>query len=349
MRKLFPLLSAIFLVACAIVLVNCGDDSHPLTTTNQFAFIREAGAGAAALHAQAREIKGARRLHQHRMTQGGGGLHPWAVEIDPGTDSIIVMNNDGSGGETVAVNQGGWFYSIHVATNGKNVAFTSEITTSGSTYQQVLVATGSGNNYDNYTVTQLTSDAEDHHQAQVSADGSKVVFAKYDSVSGMDKAFVVPASGGAETVVPTPDTMDVYSPTFTPDGKSIVFEDCMLETINIVNLDGTGMKVLNDPASSDASLDDVPSVSPDGKLVTFLQDNNVFVMDITGQNVKQLTTDGMNDDPMFVNNRIVYLSMVDNVGSTEVYSMKPDGTDQKRLTNNTAWEEFQYYDTHLYY
>ena len=327
------------MLAFAFSLVNCGSDSHPLTTTNQFAFIREAVPVGATL---AREVKGGPRLHQHRMVQRRAGLRPFAVDIDGGTDSIVLMNNDGTG-EAVAVDQGGWFYSIQIGLNGKSVAFTADITGVDGTYQQVLVATGSGTNYSNYTVTQLTSDAEDHYQAQLSPDGAKVIFVK--DTSGLNQAYVISATGGTETLVPIPDTMDVYSPTFTPDGQSIVFEDCVPDSINIVKLDGTGMTVLN---NADGSYeDDTPSVSPDGKLITFLQDYNVFVMDINGQNVKQLTTDGMNDDPMFVNDKIVYLSFADEDGlsnTSEIYSMNADGTNPKRLTTVTVDDRFQYYD-----
>jgi TolB protein len=251
------------------------------------------------------------------------------------------MNNDGSG-EAVAVNQGGWFYSIQIGLYGNSVAFTSDVTTNTTTDEQVLVASGTGNDYSKYTVTQLTSDAEDHYQAQLSADGKKVVFVKYNSTVGQNQAYVVDVAGGSETAIPTPDTVDVYSPTFTPDGKSIVFEDCTLDSIDIVNLDGSGLKVLHN--ADGLLLDDTPSVSPDGKLITFLSESDVYVMDIGGQNVKQLTTDGESDDPMFVNNKIVFLSYRDNVGSSEIYSMNIDGTNQKRLTNNTVWDWFQDYD-----
>jgi TolB protein len=337
-KKLFPVLSALVLIAFAMALVNCGNEHHSILT-NQFAFIREAsGSG---LIANTREVKGVRRLHQQRMTQRGVGLRPWAVEIDPGTDSVVIMNNDGSG-EVVAVNQGGWFYSIQVGIYGNKVSLTADITTNGTTNEQVLMASGSGNDYTNYTVTQLTSDAEDHYQAQLSADGKKMVFIKYNSTAGTDQAYVVSTSGGAETAIPTPDNVEVVSPTFTPDGKSIVFEDCNLDSIDIVNLDGTDFKVLH---NADGTVqDDTPGVSPDGKLITFLSEFDVYTMDMNGGSVKQLTTDGLSDDPMFVNNKIVFLSYRDNMGSSEIYSMSTDGSNQKRLTNNSFWEWFQDYD-----
>ena len=327
-----------------MVLLNCGNDSHPAaptppgsSLTNQFAFIREIG-GSAPI--QAREVKGAPRTHEQRFMPHGVGLQPWANDIDPGSDSVVLMNNDGTGGETIVVDQGGWFGSIQLTPDGKNAAFTAVVTADG-TYWQVFLAKKTGNT--TYTITQLTTDAEHHYQPQLSADGKKVVFVKYNSTIGMNQAYVMSVSGGSETLIPTPDTMDVISPTFTPDGKSIVFEDCKYDTIDIVNLDGSGSNVLNYPDEHGRMLDDLPSVSPDGKLVTFLSDGDVYVMDINGQNVQQLTTDGMSHDPMFVNKKIVFLSWRDGM-SYDVYSMDVNGSNQKRLTNNSVMEWFQDYD-----
>ncbi len=322
-----------------MVLLNCGNDSHPSqitppgsTLTNQFAFIRGGGGTGPTL---SREVKGAPRTHEQRFMPHGVGLKPWANDLDPGTDSVVLMNNDGAGGETIVVDQGGWFESIQVTPDGKNAAFVARVT-GDSTYWQVFLAKQSGSN--TYTITQLTSDAENHYQAQLSADGKTVVFVKDTS-----QAYLMSSSGGTETLIPTAEGVIVYSPTFTPDGKAIVFEDCWDDTINIVNLDGSGMVVLNNPTDFGRSLDDLPAVSPDGKLITFLSDSDVYVMDINGQNVQQLTTDHMSHDPMFVNKKIVFRSWRDG-GAAEIYSMDISGANQSRLTNNSVDEWFQSHD-----
>jgi Tol biopolymer transport system component len=292
-----------------------------------------------------REVKGVPKPKQHRTHQHGVGLQPWANDMDSGTDSVVLMNNDGTG-ETTVVSQAGWFESIQLAVDGKSAVFSAEVTTTDGTYDQIFLGKAAGGTY---AVTQLTSDAEDHHQPQLSFDGTKVVFVK-DIES--NQAYVMNAAAGAtETLVPTPAGENVYSPTFTPDGKSIVYEDCVPDSINIVNLDGTGWAILH---NADGSVeDDTPAVSPDGKLIAFASYNNgmedIYVMDITGKNVTQLTTDGLNDDPMFVNNKIVFISDRDNVGTSEIYSMDANGKNVKRLTNNTVSEWFQTYDENIQY
>ena len=71
---------------------------------------------------------------------------------------------------------------------------------------------------------------------------------------------------------------------------------------------------------------------------TYAED--IWTVNIDGTNPKQLTTDGMSWDPMFVKDKIVFVSWRDNASGNEVYSMNLDGTNQKRLTNNNVNEYF---------
>ena len=338
-KKAFSFFLPIIVTVFCLTLLNCGSDSTPpppATFSNQFAFIREAG-GTGLTHVG--EAKGVPRLRQHRLTPRGLGRQPWANDIDSGTDSVILMNNDGTG-ETVVADQAGWFYSIQMAVDGKSGVFTSDVTVDGFTYEQIFLAQAMSQS--TFTVTQLTADAEHHSVPQLSPDGSKIVFTKYDPEIEQEQAYVMSVSGGAETLIPTPSTMDVLNPTFTPDGTGIIFEDCTIDSINQVKLDGTGMVVLNN--ADGTYLDDLPSASADGKYITFIQDGNVMRMDINGQNVTQLTTDGEDWDAMFVNNKIVFLSWRDQVTGAEIYSMNIDGSNQTRLTNNNLYEWFNDFD-----
>ena len=339
-----------------MALLNCGNDSHPAQITppgsgltNQFAFIR-GGGGTAPTYFH--ESKGVSREKQHPLLPHGPGLKPWANIMNTGPHSVVLMNNDGTG-ENVVASQAGWFESIQLSVDGKAAVFSAAATgEDGNSYMQIFLVKASGTTYGD--PVQLTTDAEDHYQPQLSVDGAKVVFVKYAELS---QAYVVSAAGGTETLILTPAGQNVYSPTFTPNGKSIVYEDCTIDSINIVNLDGSSPAVLHnaDGYMSTGMEDDTPAVSPDGKLIAFAtysindEMEDIYVMDITGQNVKQLTTDGLNDDPMFVNKKIVFISDRDNVGTSEIYSMNADGTNQNRLTNNSFSEWFQTHDENIPY
>ena len=90
-------------------------------------------------------------------------------------------------------------------------------------------------------------------------------------------------------------------------------------------------------------LDDQPFLSADGKLITYVHERDVYTMDLNGQN-RKLTTDQMSADPMFVNQKIVFLSYRDQAMGWEIYSMNIDGSAKTRLTNNSNNEWFEDYD-----
>lgn len=343
MRKVLVTLAVLLLIA---FLSGCGDSKTKATTppantiTSTLAFVSFTPPPGTVALARHGETKGSLQRHGH--IRSSGGLRPWSADIDPGPTSVMLMKNDGTNLTTVA-NQAGWFESVQLSLDGTEGAFTADSTSTNGTFAQAFMAEMT--TAPNYVIQQLTSDAEGHWMAQVSPDGKQIVFTKYNSAVGEDQAYLMSTSGGPETAIPTPDTLDVLAPTFTPDGKSIVFEDCNVDSINKINIDGTGMVVLNN--ASGQYLDDLPSVSPDGSKVVFIQNNeqgdNVYIMDISGQNVQQLTIDGTAWDPMFVKDKIVFLSWKDNQYG-EIYSMNYDGTSLQRLTNNNSYEWFEEWD-----
>lgn len=326
-------------------LVNCGDDSHPITAANQFALIREAPPGGASISAAQRHLPmtlrrlpmADRRASQraHKLHQGTG-LKPLAVEIGAGTDSVVIMNNDGSG-ETIVYDQGGWFYSVHMGHDGKHgVAAAEDLNGDIQVYYADLT------DKNNPILTQLTSEPLDHYSAQLSWDNKKVVYTKFVTEAGHDEVVTMSTSGGTETILST--TFDAHLPAFAPNGK-IMLMNYDTETIYIMNADGTGISQLITPGAT--QYDACPSVSPDGKIITFerydsaTDTDDVWKANIDGSNATKLTTNGQSWDPMFINNKIVYVSWdeVDN----DIYSMDPNGQNQKPLTTNSVNEYFDYW------
>jgi len=330
------------MLAFAIALVNCGNDTHTTPLSNQFAFIRQAIGDSVPIssvqhHAQ---LKDQHAFQHARTLVQGAALKPWAVEIGPGSDSVVLMNSDGTGEQLIA-NLAGSFEAVQLAYDGKSgVAIARDINGQHQVYYANLT------DKNNPVVTQLTTENVDHWSAQLSYDGKQVVYGKYVAAADADTAVLMSTSGGAETVL-APGT-DVEYPTFTPDGK-IVFTDDRTATISIMNADGSGMKPLI--SHTGTQWDWMPSVSPDGKTVTFYRCTSgagcdIWTASMDGTGVKQITTDTYSWDPMFVNNKIVFLSERDTAGGNwngQVYSMSPDGTNQKRLTNNSNNEYFDWW------
>jgi Tol biopolymer transport system component len=320
---------------------GCGDSTHALLPTSQLAFIRSAAIGS-----------GASTMSRHAMEPGGlrfpGTPHVRAAGIAPllnatasGTDSIVTMKNDGTG-ETMLASQTGWFGSVQLSLDGKMGVGTVE---DDNGYMQIYVVNMTS--VHNLQPVKITSDAQQHYYPQLSPDNSTVVFMQYDPSNEQGFAYTIKASGGTETKISTPLGIFVNFPTFTPDGKKIVFEEENNDTINIMNLNGTGIKTLTN-GDGTAYFDECPSVSPDGTKIVFSRygkdvetvGEDIYIANIDGTSVKQLTTDGNNWDPMFVNDKILFVSHRDNAGGSEIYSMNLDGTSVKRLTNNNVNDAF---------
>ncbi len=338
MRKIFFLTLMLMLVAAW---VGCGDSTHAVVPTSQLAFIRSSGVGAglaASMH-HSLELGSLRAQPYAQKPVTGPGLKPYLNTIANGSDSIVLMKNDGTG-ENVVSPQGGIFWAVQLSPDGTRGVGTAE---DQNGYQQVFVA--DMKNLQNSNPLQLTNDAENHYVPQISPDNRTVIFVKYDSAGGMGQAYTIPASGGTETLISTP-TVDVWTPSYTPDGSKIVFEDDILDTINIMSTNGTGMKVLTNPGGT-AYFDGFPSVSPNGKKLVFSRygkgtqtaGEDVYIANIDGTGVTQLTTTGATTDswdPMFVNTKIVF------VYNGDIYSMNYDGTKLKDISNNSADEYFMW-------
>lgn len=338
MRKLIYLS---FLLVLIFSWSGCGDSTHKFAPTSQLAFVRTASGGGMAVAMRHSIEMGGPRAQAMARKSVGAGLKPYLIAS--GSDSIVLMNNDGTG-EAVVTDQGGTFYAVQLSLDGKKGVGIAE---DENYNQQVFIADMS--NLSNSNPLQLTTDSEDHYVPQISPDNKTVIFVKYDS-DGNERAYTVPASGGAETLIPTPASVGVWTPSYTPDGKNIVFEEEVNDTINIMNTDGTGIKVLTN--ADGAYLDEYPSVSPDGKTVVFsryggeLAGEEIFKANIDGTGLKQLTTTGTTGDswdPQFVNNKIVFVLESYATHTGDIYNMNFDGTGVKDISNNAADEFFEYY------
>lgn len=329
MRKLLCLSLVLFLVA---VWVGCGDSSTKLVPTSNVLFIRAAAVSATASMRHSFERGGV--VSPHALPRAAG--RPFVLA--GGTDLVVMMKNDGSNQKVLTDQQGGasgMFGSVQISLDGK-MAVGSALDDNG--YLQVFVVNMS--NLNNLQPTQVTTGNQDHYFPQLSPDNKTVLFVK-DGYSDMPEAYTIKVSGGTETKISTPSGIYVNFPTYTPDGKSIVFEEEENDTISIMNTDGTGIKKLTDGTF----YDEEPSVTSDGKKIFFsrygkateMAGEEIFSMNIDGTGLKQLTTTGENADswdPIVVNDKVVY------VYNGNIFGMNLDGTGQKNLTNSSQEEFF---------
>jgi Tol biopolymer transport system component len=135
----------------------------------------------------------------------------------------------------------------------------------------------------------------------------------------------------------------VRNPTFTPDGKRVVFSllDIGGHQIASVNVQGQDLHRLTESAGSNMS----PAVSPDGRHIAFSSsrdgDYEIYVMDADGNNVRRLTkSPGLDVRPAWSpdGRRLAFTSNRD--ANYEIYVMNADGSGLRKVTDHPGKDDF---------
>src|SRR5437867_3576907 len=133
-------------------------------------------------------------------------------------------------------------------------------------------------------------------------DGKSIVWAS----GGDSPAELVLASANGDDSVAVPFVgrtgFETTSPSFSPDGKQVVFMSPVPLTPQLytVNVDGTGLKRITPVIPGKRSYRTGADWSPKGDLIAFQQQNGdfqVWVIGVKDHAMRQLTNEGENEDP----------------------------------------------------
>jgi Tol biopolymer transport system component len=165
-------------------------------------------------------------------------------------------------------------------------------------------------------------------------DGSKIAVAIFPGGGGERAIWVMNADGSNPLQVARSENVSV--PSWSPDGSTIAYAaraDGRTE-IHLVNPDGSSDRIVHAQGAEGTFSIFSAQFSPDGTQI-------LFVMDTDGTNVRRVTTTGSDYDPhwspdgtqiVFTRQEVVEAGGR-SVATSDIFVMKADGSDVRRLTN----------------
>ena len=180
----------------------------------------------------------------------------------------------------------------------------------------------------------LSSSSAQHSQVSISNDGSMVLYVPHN----LQEIFLTDIATGSNTRLSDPDFID-SSPIFSPDNSSIIYSsrhaDSQQSNIFMMNVDGSEKTNLTNSETTSAYN---PQYSPDGSMIVYYSDFDLYLMDLDGLISLNLTNDDSN--PFRHNfspdgSQIVYVGF-----SSDIFLIDIDASFKSNLTKGIGYSDF---------
>jgi TolB protein len=264
---------------------------------------------------------------------GGPGGHivfTCQVYQDIGAEQVCIMNPDGSDNHRLTTQDNYRRYYPSLSPDGKSVVYSAYREDNVYEIYELNIATGESK--------RLTDRLGVLNAPQVSPDGKTIVFMRWTVASDQYQVWAMDRNGRNPRRVFDGDGWD---PTWSPDGSRILFAS---------DRDGgTQLYIGNADGSNIKRVSNLPSVrgrsdwSPQDLITTYSGEawaREVFVMNLDGSNAHKVSPKGGNSQgPSFSPDGqwIAFTGYYDHfkdVNGCEIYIMRIDGSDLRRLTDN---------------
>jgi TolB protein len=244
---------------------------------------------------------------------------------------IYVIDSDGFGAH--AVSEPGTVLAPAWAPDGHTIAF-SELARTGW----------------NIVIRDLTSGREHTVGATpgglnitpaFSPDGQWLCYA-HGAENGADLYMVSASGSGAARRVTVGRGTDNVSPTFSPDGARVAFTSGRAghPEVYTSDADGSNVDLLTPFNFGDQNYRSNPDWSPDGRLIAFQSqlDGRFQIMTITlrDRTVKQLTSEGINEDPTFAPDGRHLAFTSSRTGVKEIFVLDAESGRARQLTHDAG-------------
>lgn len=245
------------------------------------------------------------------------------------SNQICIINADGTGFRRLTVDNTKQHYYPSVAPDGLSVVYAAFREPNIYEIYEVDIASG--------VITQLTDRLGNLNSPEISPDGNTIVFKL--STANSNQLWLMNRDG---TNLRQILNVTGWDPTWSPDGQYILFASDMEGAIQLfrVKLDGSELlKISNLPAVRGRS-----DWSPDGNFIVTYSgqpwNRDVYIMNADGSNTRMLSPTGGNSQGPSISpdgQWVTFTSYYDQYrvdNGCEIYIMRTDGSDVRRLTNN---------------
>ena len=243
------------------------------------------------------------------------------------------MNADGSNARKLTTNNNVRHFYPSLSPDGQSVLYSSF--REQNVYEIYRLDLNNGN------VDQLTDRLGILTAPEVSPNGESITFARGSGNPGTNQFQIMMMNRDGENAENVPQVLG-WDPTWSPDGNQILFASGSEGSVQlfVANRDGNNVRqITNLPAIRGRS-----DWSSDGQwIVTYSGpswNRELYIMNADGANVRQLTpTGGNSQGPSFSPDGkwVAFTAYFDHYGDDhgcEIYIIRIDGTDLRRLTNN---------------
>ncbi len=263
---------------------------------------------------------------------GPGGHIVITCQIDKyqSSEQICIVNPDGSGYRRLTTEDGVRHFYPSLSPDGKSVVYSQYREDNVYEIYELKLAGGAP--------TRLTNRSGALTGPEISPDGKSIVYMRWTVATDQYQVWVMDRDGSnAHRVFKTTG----WDPTWSPDGKQILFASDQggPDQLYIGNLNGSGVhKVSNLPSLRGRS-----DWSPQNLIVTYSGDawaREIYMMNSDGSNQHQISPKGGNSQgPSFSPDGqwiafTAYYDHFNDINGCEIYIMRVDGTDLRRLTIN---------------
>ena len=246
-------------------------------------------------------------------------------------DQVCIMNADGSGMRRLTTENNRRHYYASLAPDGQSVVYSSF--RESNVYEIYSLDINDG------SVDQLTDRLGVLTGPEISPDGTSIAFVRGNPNTGDTQIMVMGRDGGNPRNIPQANGWD---PTWSPDGSQILFAAGVSGAVQLfsVNRNGSDLhQISNLPAIRGRS-----DWSSDGQFIVTYSgpawNREVYIMNADGSNARQLTPSGGNSQGPSISpdgKWVAFTAYFDHYRDDhgcEIYIVRIDGTDLRRLTDN---------------